>query len=326
MTTVFRSPVLLLATTVLMSSPLGARAASIDLNQLSLIRSRPIASSTALSFFGAVENNQGQTVFLNPDPSAPDRGHLEISKNANRFIAPYYAAGRNASPEQIGATRAASFTGASGFTGLLNYLTVNNIASDELGFGYGQKSDRDFRETWNLGEDKFGQDWFGSPDSTIGERIYRANPSAVESFLALGNTKIVTFSYSPLYVAFDFGPTPGFDDTIDLFFSDPVTVSKVAGLSPLADGLADALLADVNRAGNRVQLVVEDFGAPDSTPTFANGLIVANVRLPLSIRVVQVNEPSLEYGLLVFGALGFVVRPFLQKLTGAKLPAENSEN
>ncbi|WGV26203.1 PEP-CTERM sorting domain-containing protein [Halotia branconii] len=302
----------LVTTTVAVSTALPVQAATFDFSKLQLISTKPIAANSELSFFGSLDNNEGQTAFFNPDPNALDRGHSEISPNSGNF-APYYATGRNASPENSGATRAASLEEVTNFPNFFNYLNSNSIALNNIGFSYGQKSDRDFKEAWNLGEDKLGQDWLASPTSTIEERIYTANPDAVESYFSLGNTKIVDLGYTPFYVLFEYGETPALEDNIDLFYTEPVKATKVAGLDPLASGLADAFLQDVENNGGNVQLVLEDIAAEDGAFSFGNGFSILNFPLPLSVRAVSVPEPSTILGFLMLAVSGIFAYPKQQK-------------
>ena len=292
-----------------MVSSLPAQAASINLDELQLIPVRPIDSDHFLFFDGDPNNNEGQSPFLNFDPTAPDHGHAEISKNSTPGnVAPYYTTGRQSAPEQSGANRSATLEGTTGFTNFFNYLNNNNINFSEIGFGYGQKIDRDFTETWNLGDDLLGQDWLGSPDSTLEERIYQADPDAVESFLILGDTKFISFDYSPIYAILDKGETTQFDDDEDLFFTKRSRANKVEGLDPFIEGLADAFLEDVNLHGGGVQVVIEDSGVEDPVPTFVPGnpnYVQFNIRLPLTIRAVaQVPEPSTVMSLFLVGTFG----------------------
>ncbi|WP_309731245.1 PEP-CTERM sorting domain-containing protein [Chamaesiphon sp. OTE_75_metabat_556] len=300
---------------VIFSAPV--RAASFNYNDLQLIQARPLTFTDSLNFFGGTSSdNQGYVAFFNVvDPNVLDAGHLEVSLNDPALsIAPYYASGRNASP-LVGntATRAATLNGINGFSNFSNYVTTNSISISDLGYGFGAKSNQDFRQTWNLGADLFGQNWLGSPTSTVEERIYAANPNAVERFMNFGTTKILQFGYSDEHVAFDYGATSGTDDDLEVLFSNPVTVSKELGLSPLLDGLADAFLADVNQSsGGRIQFVSEDEGAPFLAGDFQDPYFIANVRLPLSVRIVSesaataVPEPSGIGGLLLLGTFGLL--------------------
>jgi hypothetical protein len=286
------------------------QAASFNYDRLQLIEARPLAYTDSLNFFGDPDNNQGYVALLNAiDPNAFDAGHPEITLNAPPgSIAPYYAIGRNGSPETGNtATRTATLNGINGFSNFSKYINNNGLSLSNLGYGFGVKSGEDFRQTWNLGSDILGTNWLGSPSSNIEERIYTANPKAVEEFLSFGTVKILNFGYSPKYAAFDRGVTTNNDDDSDTVFTNPVSVTKESGLSPILDGLADAFLADVNRNGNgRVQLIDEDLGSPPLSIGFNYPYAIANVRLPLSIRIIEpetVPEPSFIGGLLL-GAFG----------------------
>ncbi|MEL7038068.1 MAG: PEP-CTERM sorting domain-containing protein [Cyanobacteria bacterium J06592_8] len=288
------------ATAITTGLPLSAQAATFDFNQLELITTRPTTSDTFLSFSGT------QTSFFNPDPTAPDSGHFEISLNSPGNIAPYYATGLQSSPLATGETRSASLDSSTNFTNLSNYLIDNNIDFGNIGFGYGQKADRDFTETWSLGDDLLGQDWLASPDSTIEERIYQADPDAVESFLTFGDTKFISFSYSPLYAVFDQGETLGIEDNTDVFFTEAVTAQKAGDLDDLIDGLANAFLQDVNENGGGVQVFIEDSAVLDAVPVFDpnTGFVVVDFPLPLNLQAVSVPEPSSIISLLTIGSLG----------------------
>ncbi|MEL7076328.1 MAG: hypothetical protein AAFY50_17930 [Cyanobacteria bacterium J06648_1] len=273
----------------------GEQGFDIDVDQLELIPTTPIESDSFLLFEGDPSDNQGLSGFLNPSPGAPDSGHLEISLNSPGFPAPYYATGRQSNPLATDETRSATLDSNQNLTNFADYLSDNQIDTAEIGFSFGQKSDRDFTETWNAGEDLLGQDWLASPDSTIEERISQADPDAVETFLLFGDTPIVSFDYSPLYAVLDYGETLGNEDDIDIFFTEAIGAQKVDDLDPVSDGLADAFLEDLSN--REVQVVVEDSAVENLAPNFDpdTGFVVADVPLPLSIRIVDdvdLNESS----------------------------------
>lgn len=312
MRTYHLSTLLGLTTTVAVCASIPVQAASFNFDQLQNISSRPIDSNYRLNFLGepfdnqGVYSNQGYSAFFNPDRSAPDGGHADISLNASGNGAPYYGTGRQGSPEQprSGATRTATVNEITSFPVLSSYLTSNEISLSDIGIGFGQKSDRSFTETWNLGDDILGQDWFASPDSTLEERIYTADPDDVEIFLSYGTTEIVNFGYSDFYSVLEYGPKTAFSDDIDILFSDPVTATKVTGLEPFADGLANAFLQDVAAVGGQVQLYLEDRNVDDSYIASGNGFTVINLRAQGSLRAVP--EPSSALGILALGTLGAV--------------------
>jgi hypothetical protein len=302
-----------LTATAAVYAPLPVQAASFNLDLLQNISSRPIESNQELNFFGTPLDNQGFTAYFNPNPFAPDRGHTEISLNSPGNRAPYYTTGRHASPEEppSGATTSTTLNEIIGFSNFFSYLTNNDIPLSSIGFSYGQESDTDFTGAWNLGDDLIGQDWFASPDSTVEERIYTANPDDVEIFLSYGDTRIVNFGYSDIYTIFEYGATTSTIDDAELIFTDPLTAATVGVLDPLAAGLADAFLQDVMAGGGGVQLVSEDEAVDDVNVTTGNGFVILNIRFPASLRIVPsatVPEPSSVLGLLMFGALGAVSR------------------
>ncbi len=296
-----------LTSAIALQTSLPVQASTFDLSKLNNIKARPIDSETRLDLVGLPADQQGYTAFYNPDPLAPDSGHGDISLNALGNGGPYYVTGRQGSPEvnySASRTRTSTLTAIPGFSTLSNYLATNEISLDNIGFGFGQKNYNEFTKTWNLGEDKLGQDWFASEDSPIEERIYKANPNDVEAFLMYGTTKIVSLEYFDIYVAFDYGPTKSPFDDIEIAFGDLVKATKVDGLDPLLDGLATTLLEDVAAAGGYLQVVILD-AAPDGTNiTTGNGFEVINLIFPGSLRVVRpVPESSQTLGILMFSAL-----------------------
>ncbi|MCL6754109.1 hypothetical protein KBT16_25290 [Nostoc sp. CCCryo 231-06] len=297
-----------LSTSVAVVAHLPVQAATFNFDQLQYIASRPIDSTYKLDLLGTPSANQGYSAFFNLNPSAPDFGHRDISLNASGNGAPYYTTGRQGSPEvpPSGATRTADVTQIAGFPSLSSYLTSNGIASSNLGFGFGQKSALGFTNTWNLGEDKLGQDWFASPTSNIEERIYKANSDDVELFLSYGTNKIVSFGYSNIYSALDYGATTQLSDDIDVGYTDPMKATKATALDPFADGLAEAFLQDIAAGGGGVQVVIEDNVVDDSNFVTGNGFGVINLRFIGSLRAVAIPESSSILGLAIFGTLGAV--------------------
>lgn len=293
-------------------APVAAQAASFNFDSIQNIKTRPIESNDKLFFFGSPSDNQGYTGFFNLIENAPDRGHTEISLNSPGNIAPYYTTGRPSSPEvpPSGATRSASLQNVTvGFSNFFNYLSNNNISLNTIGFSYGQKSDRPFTAAWNLGEDKLGQNWFASEDTTLEERIYEADPDDVELYLTYGSTKFINFGYTPFYSFLEYGPTTATEDDSEAVITDPFNAKKVTGLDPLLTGLADAFLKDVNNGGGSVQIVYEDAQVEDVGFTTGNGFGVIRIPFPLSLNVVQnVPEPSYALASVMFGALVAVSR------------------
>jgi hypothetical protein len=178
----------------------------------------------------------------------------------------------------------------------------------------GQKTDISFTQTWNLGDDILGKNWFASPDSTVEERIYAAKPEDMNLYLSYGTSKLVEFDYSDLNLVIDYGPTLAFSDDRELGFTNPIGATKVAGLEPLYNGLALAFLQDVANAGGKVQIVSDDREVIDDQTYFAtgNGFGIVNIRFPGYLQVVRsvaVPESSSALGLLMLGAL-FTVSQF----------------
>ena len=266
-----------------------------DYDKIQNFSTRPIESDDVLTFFGDIANNEGYITSYNLDPTSPDAGHLPISINGLGF-AGYYTTGLQGSPLANDANRTASLESTEGFSTFLRYLDSNNIPLSEIGFSYGQKEGLDFRHSWNLGEDKLGQDWFASPDSPVEERIYRANPDEVEMSILLGDTKIVSLDYSDVFFVADNGDSPDFVDNFNVILLDPVPVSKITGLSPLYSGAADAFLTDVSNAGGRVQFVSED---PNLFAEFteSDGFAINNINLPFTLSAVAptASAPIPEY-------------------------------
>jgi hypothetical protein len=298
-----------LTTSATLAVSFPAQAGIFNFDSLQYIKTRPLASNDALDFFGSVSRKEGYTGFFNLDPNAPDRGHIEIAKNSPGNIAPYYTTGRDRTPEvpSLGSTRSATLEDGKGFSNFFKYINDNNIDLDAIGMSYGQKSGVNFTESWNLGEDKLGQDWFGSSDSTLEERIYRANPDDVEIVLSFGTTKFIDFGYSDFYSLLEYGATTSIADDSEAILSDPFTAKKVFGLNPLLDGLADAFLKDLG--DRRIQAVHESAAVADVNFSMGNGYGVAAFDFPLSLRAVSVSvpEPSVIVGLLTFGTISAVL-------------------
>lgn len=300
------------------SPPVQAANLNFDYNQLQFISSRPIESNSFLGLNGLPSQNQGFTPFYNPDPSALDHGHKEIGLNSRRDFpvfnnAPYYGTGRQGSPEEpaTNAIRMTSLISTNSFPTFSNYLTNNGIPLSDIGFVFGQKSDRYFSKTWNLGTDTFGKNWYADPNTPLEERIYQANPDDVEIALYSGTTKLLDFGYSDFYSVVDYGSTTSFDDDFESSFTDPLAVKEVSGLDPLRKGLAEAFLNDVTAAGGGVQVVNENFGELDINFASGNGYDILLLPYPMQIRAVAlktVPESSFSWGIFMFGVLVAVSR------------------
>jgi hypothetical protein len=298
-----------LTATAVVLTPITAEAVTFDYSRLENISARPIESNDILTLSGTPSQNQGYIAFSNQDPNAPDAGHVGIGGALSGGRVAYYATGRDNSFDGGGATTSTSLENITGFSNFFNYLNSNNILPSTIGVSFGQKDDRDITKTWSLGEDKLGQDWFVNADSTVGEAINRANPDDVEIYLSYGTTKIINFGYTDFY-------TVSAED-VNIILGDPIPAFKVAGLDPLASGLADAFLLDVATGGGSVQLVSEaELEASDVSFSNSNGFDVINISLPLEVRVVKsksVPEASSVLGVLMFGILGTATRMAKQK-------------
>ncbi|MGI2903110.1 PEP-CTERM sorting domain-containing protein [Tolypothrix sp. VBCCA 56010] len=264
--------------------------------------------SHRVDFSGSILNNQGLVAYQGLDPSAVNFGHSGGAKNAVNIGSPYYVTGREGSPEipSPGATRSADVTGLNNFPFLSQYLENNNIPLNSIGFGLKQKEGRSFEQTWNLGNNILGEDWYASPDSTIEENIYKANPDDVEWGLYYNQTKIVDFGYTDIYVAVDFGPTTSFLDDTSFNFTNPVPATKSVGLDQLQGGLADAFLQDVKNAGGKVRV---SSSAPVTLETvrlaISDKYAMRVFSFAGSIQAVKaVPEPSSQLGIFAFGVLG----------------------
>lgn len=272
-----------------------------DFDSINFIDTRPLDSNNCLRLFGerVGENDPNPQGFV-----AYGFGYIEMSRNSPGNPAPKYAAGIDFSPENLpGARRSASLLDdVTGFSNFTNFLIDNDISFDRIGFSFGPK-DGDFTKALNLGDTPInGQNYFSSPDSTLEERIYSANPDDIETFLLLDDTKIINFGYSNIYSFLEYGETTAADDDSEAIISDPFSVSKAEGISGLSDGLADAFLADVDN--DKIQLVSEDAGVVPDFVAFSDPIgsfdpnPIVSIRFPAQLRVVNVPEPSIMFSLL----------------------------
>mgnify|MGYP000562637367 CR=1 FL=1 len=305
------------AATALVLTPTTAVAQTFDFGRVENIPVLPLESDSVLSFFGDIANNEGNIGFSNEDPTAPDAGHIGFRPGTDNVR--YYAIGPGRSPDPATrGTRSATLEGVTGLPNFFNYLKENDIPLSSIGLDFGPKSDRDVTKTWNLGEDKLGQDWFGSPDSTIEESIYQANPDDVENFLTFGTTKIIDFGYTPFYFV-SANDNPGSPvGNFNNFWGNPIPAFKVPGLDPLASGLADAFLQDVAAGGGLVQEIsIDQIELSDLSFSVSQGFEIITFSYPIEIRIVgstSVPESSSVLGLFMLGALGTVARMTSQKL------------
>ncbi|NEQ62627.1 MAG: PEP-CTERM sorting domain-containing protein, partial [Moorea sp. SIO4A1] len=302
--------------TALVLTPTTAVAQTFDFGRVENLPVLPIESDSVLSFFGDIANNEGYIAFRNADPTAPDAGHIGFRPGTDN--ARYYTVGPGRSPDPATrGTRSATLEGVTGLPNFFNYLKENDIPLSSIGFDFIPKSDRDVTKTWNLGEDKLGQDWFGSPDSPIEEVIFQANPDDVEYFITVGTTKIINFGYSPFYFV-SANDNPGTQvGNFNIFWGNPTPAFKAPGLDPLASGLADAFLQDVAAGGGFIQLFsIDQPELSDFSFSVSQGFEIVTLSYPIDIRIVgstSVPESSSVLGLFMLGALGTVARMTSQK-------------
>ena len=268
----------------------------------------PDDSGTSIALDGTVAQGFGVTGFMNEAEGQANSGHLLEGVVLNAPIIPdgpgsrnltahYYISGRGTGPFPNGGTDAAFTSGLNNFNSTQTYVNDQALNLSLLTFRFGP-SNGQATSTWNLGADVNGQNWSGNIGSSVEERIYTANPADVSSGLFYNNTQVLEFGYSDVYEILDYGGTMlGNDDTI-VAYSDPVNANKSNGLVGVADGLADALLADIGNGGGQVQLRFTSF-QPISSFTDENGagdgLWPNNLGFAGAIQVVP--EPE-EYGFL----------------------------
>jgi hypothetical protein len=104
----------------------------------------------------------------------------------------------------------------------------------------------------------------------------------------------------------------GFIGNGNIFYTNPISGFKAAGLDPLASGLADAFLQDVAAGGGSVQFVSEHQPQPSEIAiSVSQGYEVITLSFPVELRAVNntsVPEPNSILGLLAFGSLGVILR------------------
>jgi hypothetical protein len=275
----------------------------------------PDLADNYLPLSGDVASGYGITGYMRYDVFAPDAGHIVQGMVQNAPFIPhpgrpvtanYYLSGRAAGPMPDGGVNDAVAGAPVGMATTSAYVVDNALNIGQLTLRFGATTGNP-EHSWNLGADERFIDWFGEMASPIEQRIYQANPAQVESALYYNGTKILVFGYSPIYEILDYGPTDAEVDDVIQAYSDPVAAEKVAGLDPLRDGLADALLADIAAGGGLVQLRfdtaqrITEFFPTSADPDF---LIASQFAFGGVIQVVP--EPSqigLVVGLLAIGWL-----------------------
>ncbi len=149
-----------------------------------------------------------------------------------------------------GLGRGAGYSGT--VAGRENLLTLNAVLSQidnpqPLGIKFITSGTND--QGWNLGDDVEGEDWSFNFGTYVENRIYTAgNPATVESALFYGDQKIIIFDDSNIYMILNYltGALNGYTDTCGYV--------KAAGLEGNASDVADAFIADFDRAGGAVLL------------------------------------------------------------------------
>jgi hypothetical protein len=293
-----------LTTATVLTIPTTVQAQSFNFDRLEFIEARPLRANGTLSFFGDQNQNEGYAAYSNLDRNAPDAGHIGFRSDLNSR---YYVTGREHSPDPTGATRSATLTSLTDFPNLMSYLDNNNISFNDIGFGFGQKEGFSITQTLNLGEDMFGQDWFGSPDSPVEESIYRASSNEFEYYLLYQNTKIVNLGYSDTFFASaDDNPGSVFGNP-NIFFTNPTSPVKFSNLDGLASGIADAFLQDVSVRGGKIQQVSEDIlDLEDFSASVNQGFEIFTFSFPIELRIVGTPEPSSIFALILVAGGGIV--------------------
>lgn len=280
--------------------------------------SLPDDSGTSISFNGNLAQGYGVAGYMNEVEGNADSGHLLENVVLNAPIIPdgpgsrnltahYYVSGREAGPFANGASDTAFASGLTAMNTTAAYVNNQTLNLSLLTFRFGPNNGQPHTSSWNLGADQLNVNWSGNLGSSVEERIYQANPAEVFSGLFFDGTKIVDFGYSDIYEILDYGGTQlGNDDTI-VAYSDPVSASKEAGLNPVNDGLADAILADIVVAGGKIQLrfdTVQSISSFSDENGAGDGLWVNNLGFSGSLQVVP--EPS-EYALTISILLGIFI-------------------
>jgi hypothetical protein len=238
-----------------MRSAFALMAGVIGLSQVNAaVFTLPTLSNNRINLFGDNSANPPQGVaayFSNASPGhALGPGVVENSPPGT--AAYYYLAGIEHTPV-AGATDTGQGVSLTGMANTANYFGLNGGNVSQLTLRFGQTGVDETR-TWKLGGDVNGVNWFGNPNSSVEERKYEANAAEVNSGLFYNGQQILTFGYTPLYMVIDYGGSVAVNDDTIAAFSDAVGATKLGGLNPFEDGLANSLLSDINANGGLVQL------------------------------------------------------------------------
>jgi hypothetical protein len=256
-----------------------------------LALSLPSASGVSLSLSGNNGSSAGGVA------AASLAGHSITAQNApGGTSAYYYLFGAESSGVSGSYTDTARTTATTGMSATASYVSGNGLSLSNLTLRFGPTGTAS--NTWSLGADSLGVNYYQSGTSTIEERIYAAGAAGVEAALYLSGTKIMTFGYSPLNMIINYGSsTSGNDDTIQAY-SAPVTFNVVTGLSGTSAGLATALSSDFNAGGGLVQLRFDSFQT--ATRIDAMGSLGVTGVFSFTGSLQAIPEPS-TYAMLVGG-------------------------
>ena len=264
---------------------------------------------------------EGVAGFLNwpgypQEPTIPpfDHGHLidrTIVSNSSALTYPndyvrayYYMCGAEHTPPFGPITHIAAAHG-SALTGMpATQLYLSNhpeLSLASLKYKYGAIG-ADQTKTWNLHGDVQGVNWFGSPASTIEERIYQANPADVTWGLYYNGLQIITFEYSDLYAIFDYGASTSHDDDMIRAFSSILNPYKNPSLPTLENGLAEAILSDVNTQGGAVRLTFDTIQSATREDSFQSPWLYGLFSFQGSMQIVSPSaQPS--YNLQMYAGI-----------------------
>lgn len=186
-------------------------------------------------------------------------------------------------------------------------IAINNSANVDLRFG---SSTGTATDTWSLGSDIAGVDYYLDVLYNAEERIYRADSNKVEIGIYYDGTKVITLNYSPIYMLLDYNTSDPADDVIQAY-SDPVGFNVVSGLTGTAADFSNALASEINALGGSLQLVFNSIQPASLVTGYSStygdnyGLFSAYGSLQV-VSLTPVPEPStyaLICGILTLGVV-----------------------